>query len=66
MATVRQEVDPRKIAAFIVAGIEGSFGMAKNARSLGLLRSNLEVLAQFLESLRPRGGTEQGEATRDR
>jgi hypothetical protein len=40
--------------------------MAKNARSLGLLRSNLEVLAQFLESLRPRGGTEQGEATRDR
>jgi TetR/AcrR family transcriptional repressor of nem operon len=54
--TVRQDVDPRKIAAFVVASIEGSFGLAKGAQSAALLRSNLEVLSSFLESLRAGAG----------
>jgi TetR/AcrR family transcriptional repressor of nem operon len=51
--TVRKDVDARKIAAFVVASIEGSFGLAKGAQSPAMLRSNLEVLSSFLESLRP-------------
>lgn len=51
--TVRGDVDARKIAAFVVASIEGSFGLAKGAQSAAMLRSNLEVLGSFLESLRP-------------
>jgi TetR/AcrR family transcriptional repressor of nem operon len=51
--TVRKDVDARKIAGFIVASIEGSFGLAKGAQSAALLRSNLGVLSSFLESLRP-------------
>jgi hypothetical protein len=51
--TVRRDVDAGKIAAFVVASIEGSFGLAKGAQSASLLRSNHEVLSSFLESLRP-------------
>jgi TetR/AcrR family transcriptional regulator, transcriptional repressor for nem operon len=51
--TVRKNVDARKIAGFVVASIEGSFGLAKGAQSAAMLRSNLEVLSSFLESLRP-------------
>jgi TetR/AcrR family transcriptional regulator, transcriptional repressor for nem operon len=54
--TVRRDVDPRKVAAFVVASIEGSFGLAKGAQSATLLRSNLEVLSSFLQSLRPGPG----------
>ena len=53
--SVRKDVDPRKIAGFVVASIEGSFGLAKGAQSATMLRSNLEVLSSFLESLRPTG-----------
>jgi len=58
LGLVRREVDPAQVAAFIVAAVEGSFGMAKNARSVATLRSNLEVLVSFLDTLRParRGG----------
>ena len=51
--TVRRDVDAGKIAAFVVASIEGSFGLAKGAQSASMLRSNLEVLSSFLEGLRP-------------
>jgi TetR/AcrR family transcriptional regulator, transcriptional repressor for nem operon len=51
--TVRKNVDARKIAGFVVASIEGSFGLAKGAQSAAMLRSNLEVLSSFLQSLRP-------------
>ena len=51
--TVRRNLDARKVAAFIVAAIEGSFGLAKGARSAALLRSNMEVLSNFLDTLRP-------------
>jgi AcrR family transcriptional regulator len=50
---VRRDVDARKVAGFVVASIEGSFGLAKGAQSAAMLRSNLEVLSSFLESLRP-------------
>jgi len=55
--TVRRDVDPRKVAGFVVAAVEGSFGMAKNARSAALLRSNLDMLNLLLESLRVRPKT---------
>jgi TetR/AcrR family transcriptional regulator, transcriptional repressor for nem operon len=51
--TVRRDLDPRRIAAFIVAAAEGSFGLAKSAGSRAMLRSNLETLATFLDGLRP-------------
>lgn len=50
--TVRKDVSPKKLAQFLVAAIEGSFGLAKAAQSPALLRSNLEVLSTLLESLR--------------
>jgi AcrR family transcriptional regulator len=50
---VRRDVDAPKVATFIVAAIEGSFGLAKSARSRPMVRSNLEILESFLESLRP-------------
>lgn len=51
---VRMDVDARAIANLLVAAIEGSFGMAKTARSVELLRSNLTTLAGFLDTLRRR------------
>jgi hypothetical protein len=51
--TVRRDVDPRKVAAFVVAAAEGSYGLAKSAGSRAMLRSNLEGLATFLDTLRP-------------
>ncbi|HSJ14842.1 MAG TPA: TetR/AcrR family transcriptional regulator [Longimicrobiales bacterium] len=53
---VRDDVDVRRVARFLVAAIEGSFGMAKNAVSVEVLRSNLEMLAEYLETLRPPAG----------
>ena len=50
---VRDDVDTRRVAAFAVAAVEGSFGTAKNADSVDVLRANLETLADFLEMLRP-------------
>ena len=52
--TVRKDLNAKKMAHFLVAAIEGSFGLAKAAQSPALLRSNLEVLGTLLESLRPR------------
>ncbi len=50
---MRRDVDARKVAAFLVAAAEGSYGLAKSASSRTMLRSNLEMLAKFLDSLRP-------------
>jgi AcrR family transcriptional regulator len=50
--SVRQDVDARKVAAFLVAAAEGSYGLAKSANSRTMLRSNLETLATYLDSLR--------------
>ena len=51
--TVRRDIDARKVATFVVSAIEGSFGLAKNAKSAPPLRENFEVLKDFLETLRP-------------
>jgi len=53
--SVRRDIDPGQVATFLVAAIEGSFGLAKSARSAQLLRTNLEVLGELLECLRPKG-----------
>jgi AcrR family transcriptional regulator len=65
---VRRDVDARKVAAFIVAAIEGSFGLAKSARSAAMVRSNLELLNAFLDSLRPgpKNGRRRGVPTKSR
>jgi TetR/AcrR family transcriptional regulator, transcriptional repressor for nem operon len=51
--TVRRDVDAYKVASFVVAAVEGSFGLAKSARNAGMVRSNLELLSVFLDGLRP-------------
>jgi TetR/AcrR family transcriptional regulator, transcriptional repressor for nem operon len=51
--TVRRDVDAYKVASFVVAAVEGSFGLAKSSRSAAMVRSNLELLSVFLDSLRP-------------
>ena len=51
--TVRTDLEPRQVAAFLVSSVEGSYGLAKSARSKALLRSNLDVLSRLLEGLRP-------------
>ena len=53
--SVRRDIDARKVAAFVVAAVEGSSGLAKSAQSAAMLRSNLTVLSEFLDSLRPAG-----------
>jgi AcrR family transcriptional regulator len=52
--TVRRDVAAKDVANFVVASIEGSFGLAKAAQSSALLRSNLQVLSTLLDGLRPR------------
>lgn len=49
----RADVEARRIAALIVAAVEGSFGMAKAEASVDALRANLETLADLLDGLRP-------------
>jgi hypothetical protein len=50
---VRADVEVGRLASFVVAAIEGSFGTAKNADSVDALRENLEVLAELLDGVRP-------------
>jgi AcrR family transcriptional regulator len=52
--SVRKDLDAEEVANFLVAAIEGSFGLAKAAQSSRLLRSNLEVLSTLIEGFRPR------------
>lgn len=54
--SVRRDVDARKVAAFVVAVVEGSYGLAKSAQSAPMLRSNLELLSGYLDTLRPARG----------
>jgi len=62
--TVRRNLDAKAVASFIVAAIEGSWGLAKSAKSLPILRSNSEVLAGFLDSLRPPSKQSRGARAR--
>jgi AcrR family transcriptional regulator len=52
--TVRDDIHPHRIASFIVASIEGIIGTAKNAQSHDVAKSNFEILAKFVETLRAR------------
>ncbi len=50
--TVRGDVDPESVAAFVVAAVEGSYGLAKGSNDGALLRDNFRMLGLFLEGLR--------------
>ena len=63
--TVREDIDPEKTAAFLCAAYEGIAGTAKNAQSTELLGANLEVLAEYLEGLRPPRGAPVREPSTD-
>jgi len=51
--TVRTDVDSSQAGTFIIASLEGCIGMAKNARSMEVLKQCGLGLAQYLETLRP-------------
>jgi TetR/AcrR family transcriptional regulator, transcriptional repressor for nem operon len=51
--TVRKDLDARRVAMFLVAAVEGSYGLAKSAGSKAMLRSNFEMLATLMDTLRP-------------
>jgi TetR/AcrR family transcriptional repressor of nem operon len=50
--TVRKDVSPVKVSAFIVAAIEGIIGTVKNAQDPQLLREAGDALLDYLDSLR--------------
>jgi len=50
--TVRRDIDPGKVALFVVSALEGAFGMAKNARSVSTLKDSAEMLASYLDTIR--------------
>lgn len=50
--SVRPGVDSAAVAAFLVASIEGSYGLAKGSRDGGLLRDNFRMLVEFVGGLR--------------
>lgn len=49
---IRQDIDPEKIAGFFVGAFEGSVGLAKNEQSVDRMVANIEVLMEYMESLR--------------
>jgi len=51
--TVRKDVSPRKVAAFIVAAQTGIVGTAKNAQSEELMTQSSQAFFDYLDSLRP-------------
>ena len=51
--TVRKNVSPRKVAAFIVAVQAGIVGTAKNAQSEELMMQSGQAFFDYLDSLRP-------------
>lgn len=50
---VRSDIDPGQVGAFLVAAVEGTIGLAKNAQSPALLRANFAILQDYLATLRP-------------
>jgi AcrR family transcriptional regulator len=51
--TVRKDIAPAKVAAFIVAALTGMIGTAKNAQNQQLLRDAGDALLAYLDGLRP-------------
>jgi AcrR family transcriptional regulator len=50
---VRPDVDVDKTATFILAALEGTVGLAKNAQDSAVFDASIYSLEQFLDSLRP-------------
>lgn len=57
---VRRDVDPQAAAAFVVASIEGSIGMAKAACSRRFLEQSMQGLIEYIEALRADAPAQQG------
>lgn len=49
---VKQEFDNQVVARFFMACIEGSYSMAKAAKSVSLFHGNMEHLKEYLQTLR--------------
>jgi TetR/AcrR family transcriptional regulator, transcriptional repressor for nem operon len=49
---LRADFDPAQIAQFYFAGIEGAYAIAKVRKDAAAFKSNMQLLGQFLESLR--------------
>jgi AcrR family transcriptional regulator len=64
--TIKRDVDARQVAVFLVGALEGSYGLAKSARSKTMLRANLDVLSTLLESLRPNPPARSGKPRKQR
>lgn len=52
--TVRQNIDPERVAPFVIAVCEGAIGIAKTAQDQRDLEPCFEALSHYLEALRPR------------
>ncbi len=51
--SVRKDISPRNVAAFIVAAQAGIIGTAKNSQSEELMRQAGEAFFEYLDSLKP-------------
>jgi TetR/AcrR family transcriptional regulator, transcriptional repressor for nem operon len=51
--TVKKGISPPKVAALVVAALEGIIGTAKNAQSMDLLKRAGQGLFDYLDTLRP-------------
>jgi len=49
---VRDTVRPDQVAQFVFAGIEGAYSLAKVRRDAAAFKSNMDLLGQFLDTLR--------------
>jgi AcrR family transcriptional regulator len=47
------DIDPQSVASFILAGVEGSIGLAKNERDLAPILRYADEMDRYLDSLRP-------------
>ena len=54
---VRKGIDADQIATFILASIEGTIGLGKNAQSMDVFDASFAGLEMFLDSLRPAAAT---------
>jgi AcrR family transcriptional regulator len=50
---VREDVNVDDVATFVLASIEGTIGLTKNAQNLDIMKASHAALEMFLESLRP-------------
>ena len=53
-ALVRKDVNVNEAATFVVASIEGAYGLAKNRKDRQPLRACVEGLTRYLDALRTR------------